>query len=262
VLSIAIVSLKGGVGKTTVTLGLAGAAQQLGLRVLVVDLDPQANSTLGLDPVGMKFSINDVLADGREGIAAAAVVPSGWGPEVSVLGSEVALEHRNTTGDAKSALRLRKALRGVGEDYDLVLIDCPPSIGEVTRNGLAAATHALVVTEPNFFALRGAEQALDAIAIVRDNINLRLRALGVVVNRMRPSLTEHAFRLEELREAYPQLLLQPSIPERSVVPRAEGAGVPFHAEGRAGVAVSATFTELLTQLRDRAQPQRVSGDAK
>lgn len=260
VFSVAVVSLKGGVGKTTVTLGLAGAAQQQGLRVLVVDLDPQANATLGLDPVGMRFTVNDVLADGREGIAADAVVASGWGPGVWVIGSEVALEHRNVAGDAKSALRLRKALRGVADDYDLVLVDCPPSLGEITRNGLAATTHALVVTEPGFFALRGAEQALDSIAIVRDNTNLRLRALGVVVNRIRPKMVEHRYRLEELRQAYPQLLLEPTIPERTVIQRAEGAAVPFHADGRSGAAVTAGFSQLLTELRERAQPQRAVGD--
>ena len=88
-------------------------------------------------------------------------------------------------------------------------MDSPPSLGEITRNGLAAATHAVVVTEPGYFALRGAEQALEAITVVRDNTNLRLRALG---DRREPhapeASAEHKFRLKELQQAYPELLVR------------------------------------------------------
>ena len=114
--------------------------------------------------------------------------------------------------------------------------------------------------------MHASEQALDAISVVRDNTNLRLRALGVIVNRMRPKLAEHKFRLSELQQAYPQLVLLPPVPERTVIQRAEGAGVPFHADKRMGSQVSAIFAELLDEIRRRAAPQtatakRASGDA-
>ena len=90
----AVIAQKGGVGKTTTLLGIAGAAWERGLRTLVVDLDPQANATAALDPAGTAYSTNDVLADARPGVAADAIVASGWGPEIDVLPSERALEHR------------------------------------------------------------------------------------------------------------------------------------------------------------------------
>lgn len=258
-LGIAVVALKGGVGKTTVTLGLAAAAQQRGLRVLVVDCDPQSNATLGLNPPGIRFSTNDVIADARDGVAKDAITASGWGPGVDLIAAEPVLEHRNTAGDPGSALRLRRALHGATDAYDLVLLDTPPSLGEITRNGLAAASHAVVVTEPGYFALRGAEQALEAITVVRDHTNLRLRALGIVVNRLRPKLAEHEYRLAELEKVYPELLVHPPVPERAVVQRAEGAGAPFHSFGRQGVAVSRAFADVFSELYSRATRGSATG---
>ncbi|MDZ7578884.1 MAG: ParA family protein [Candidatus Nanopelagicales bacterium] len=256
---LAVVSLKGGVGKTTVVLGLAGAARARGLRVLVVDLDPQANATAGLNPGKVKFTSGDVLADGREGVAADAVIPSGWGG-VDLIASEPALEHRNSSQTAGSALRLRRALRPVAQEYDVVLMDCPPSLGEVTRNGLAAAMQALVVTEPSFFALLGAEQALEAVGVVRDSANLRLRVAGIIVNRMRRTLAEHAYRWNEVAQAYPQLLLTPAVPERAVIQRAQGAGVAVQdLDHRGGGEVTGVFESLLGQTLDRTGSRRPQG---
>ena len=226
--TIAVLSLKGGVGKSTVTLGLAGAAWHRGLKVLVIDADPQANSTSALDPGPFAFTLNDVLADGRPGIAAEAVVPSGWGSSVHLIAAERALSHREMKG-AASPTALRNSLDGVSDRYDLVLIDCPPALGELTRNALAAADAALVVTEPGFFAVQGAAQAIDAIEVARPAINLRLRLSGIVVNRVRVSLNEHKFRLDELKSVYGDALLEPYIPERSAVQQAQGAGVPIQA---------------------------------
>jgi cellulose biosynthesis protein BcsQ len=225
----AVIAQKGGVGKTTTLLGIAGAAWERGLKVLVVDLDPQANATAALDPASTAYTTNDVLADARLGVAADAIVASGWGLGVDVLPSERALEHRAVPEGRDSALRLRLALEGVIDRYDLVLVDCPPSLGELTRNALAAVRLALVVTEPSFFALPGAAAALEAIEVVRGSSNLVLRPAGVLVNRARPQTSEHAFRLAELAAAYPALLLPVSVPERTAVQQAQGACVPVQA---------------------------------
>jgi chromosome partitioning protein len=222
---VAIVSLKGGVGKTTVALGLAGAAMERGLRTLVVDLDPQANATTALAPETVTFTTNDVLADSRVGTLADAIVPSGWSELVDLAPSEPALEHRNR-GDAKSKEhRLRGAMSGLS-GYDLVIIDCPPSLGELTKNALAAAHTALVVTEPTIFALSGAQQALDAIDVVRRGFNLRLKPAGIVVNRYQSRSAEHRFRWQELLAAYHGLVVPETLPERAAVVASQGAGVP------------------------------------
>ncbi|MEK9664339.1 MAG: ParA family protein [Candidatus Nanopelagicales bacterium] len=227
--TVAVLSLKGGVGKTTCVLGLAGAAWARNLSVLVVDADPQANATAALDLPPHVFSLGDVLADGRPGIAKEAVVPSGWGPRLHAVPSEEALAHRNRPEGPDSATRLRVSLTGVADRYDLVLIDCPPSLDELTRNALAAADGALVVTEPGFFALQGATRALAAVEAARDSLNLRLRPVGICVNRLRTQLSEHRYRLEELHMAFPDLIIDPPIPERSAVQQAQGASVPIQA---------------------------------
>ncbi len=249
----AVIAQKGGVGKTTTLLGLAGAAWERGLRTLVIDLDPQANATAALDPAGTAYSSNDVLADARPGVAADAVVASGWGPGIDLIPGERALEHRAVPEGRDSALRLRIALEGVADNYDLVLVDCPPSLGELTRNALAAVRLALVVTEPSFFALPGAAAALEAIEVVRGSSNLVLRPAGVLVNRSRPQTSEHAFRLAELHAAYPDLVLPFVVPERTAVQQAQGACVPVQAWRSTGAReVSDVYDDLLDTLLAKA----------
>jgi cellulose biosynthesis protein BcsQ len=243
---VSVVSLKGGVGKTSLVLGLAGAAWDRGLRVLVVDLDPQANATTVLDPVDVRFTSNDVLADARSGVLAQAVTASRWGSGVGVVAAEPALEHRNTP-ERDGALRLRIAMEGENQ-WDLVLIDSPPSLGELTKNALAASHRALVVTEPTLFALHGAQQALDAVEVVRANYNLRLRPAGIVVNRARPHQAEQAFRLSELANAYAGLLYEPPLPDRTAFQQAAGAYVPVQAWRSPG---AREVAEILDDYLDR-----------
>lgn len=185
---IAVVNQKGGVGKTTVTLGLAGAAQAAGMRVLVVDLDPQANATLGLDvDLGDDSrDINDVLAADIKGVLIDAAVPSGWGPGVDVVPSSLALAAQESDLTLGSEFRLRKAGEGL-DGYDLVLVDCAPSLGRLVVNALVFADFALVVTEPSAPALQGVGAVLDTIGVVREHYNGHLRLAGIIVNRVPPS---------------------------------------------------------------------------
>lgn len=227
VLIVSVLSLKGGVGKTTVTLGLAGAAQARSLRTLVVDLDPQANATTALAPPDVAFTVSDVLAGGRTVSAVDAITASGWGAGIDVLAGEPAMAHRDRPVDGKDGEhRLRAALAGV-EGYDVVVIDSPPSLGTLSRSGLAASDLALVVTEPTMFALTGTHQALAAVDAVRKAFNLRLRPAGIVVNKTRLRSAEHRFRIDELIAAYRDVVLDPVLPERSAIGRAQGACVPI-----------------------------------
>lgn len=218
---VAVVSVKGGVGKSTVVLGLASAAWHRGLRTLVVDLDPQANATFALDVEEHPFTVNDVLADGRSGIAVEAIAKSAW-EGVDVLTAERALAHRDRSGE--SATSLRTTLAGVTDVYDLVLFDCPPSLGQLTRGGLTAAAAALVVVEPRRFAVEGAREALDAIEVVRSAYNLRLATLGIVVNRCTAgSALMHA----ALRREFGSLLIAAGVPVSEAIALSQEAAVPL-----------------------------------
>jgi cellulose biosynthesis protein BcsQ len=254
VLVVSVISLKGGVGKTSVTLGLAGAAWERGLRTLVVDLDPQGNASTVLDPPEVRFTASDVLSDPRPHLLAHAVTASGWGPAVDVIAADSLLERHNVLAGRQATLRLRVAMTGL-QQYDLVLVDSPPSLGGLTRNALAASHSALVVTEPSLFALQGAASALDAIELVRAD-NLRLRPAGILVNKVRTHSVEHRYRQEELRGTYGSLVLEPPLPDRAAVQQAEGACVPVQAWRSPG---AREVVEALDDHLDRLLLERLDG---
>jgi cellulose biosynthesis protein BcsQ len=256
---VAVLSMKGGVGKSTVALGLASAAWDRNLRTLVIDLDPQANASMALDVDGAEFTTSDVLADARPGVAADAVVTSGWGDTVAVIAAERSLEHRNVAQGRNSALRLRTALATLPRSYDLVVIDCPPSLGELTRNALSAADRAIVVTEPNHFALHGATEALEAIDVIAAATNPGLKAACVVVNRFRPDDREHRLNADRLAAEHGALVYDPPIPDCAGIPQSQRAVSPIHSWNSPG---SREVSELMDDLLDsvlppkRPEPQR------
>lgn len=161
--TVAVLSLKGGVGKTSVVLGLASAAARSGVRTLVVDLDPQCNATAALDPGPTTATLADVLASPRRSVLAAAITVSGWGDGVDVLVGAEETESLNDPdpgtrrlGRLANALHERHRIVDHGDEpYGLVLLDCPPSLGRLTRSALVAADAALMVTEPALFAVSG-----------------------------------------------------------------------------------------------------------
>lgn len=288
-LVVAVVSLKGGVGKTTVALGLAGAAVQRGMRTLVVDLDPQANSTVALDPGPTVATVADVLEDPRRSVLTRAIATSSWGESLDVVvGSEETERHNRPDPEGKQLAALARALerlkaRGVSgsgrnkdaghdtaavsenghgptdldedeigdadEPYRLVIVDCPPSLGQLTRSALTAAQRAILVTDPTMFAVAGVQRAFDAVQSERRRANPDLQPLGVLINRVRPRNAEHQFRIAELRELFGPLVFSSTVPDRSAIQQAQGACLPIQQWDTPGAReVSAVFAALLGRV--------------
>lgn len=249
---------------TTVVLGLASAAMRRGVRTLVVDLDPQCNATACLEPDKTTKGLSDVLADPRPEVLRAAVARSSWGEEVDVLvGSEDAesLNGQHSDGDHLShltdALSELDGLIAEGElPYQLVLLDCPPSLGRLTRSALVAADRALLVTEPTIFAVSGVQRAFEAVQAERQSNNPDLQPLGVIVNRVRPRSHEHQFRIDELRDIFGPLVLPVALPDRLAVQQAQGACMPIHQWGTPGAREVALAFNLVLARTLRAGRQR------
>jgi cellulose biosynthesis protein BcsQ len=241
---VTLLNQKGGVGKTTVTLGLASAAAQAGDRVLVVDLDPQGSSTwvLGHDPLADEPSVADVLGPDRGPIK---VLMSHWGLEVDLVPASPTLQDH----EAGKPKRLRRALRQVAEDYDAVLIDCPPSLGNLTVSGLIAANHAVIVVEPAALGLRGIAAVADAIDEVWNTNNPDLELAGVIVNKVPAISGEAERRYDELaRIVGRKTIWQPSVPQRVIVNQAIGERRSIHSYGARAADVSAAFDQLWSKL--------------
>jgi chromosome partitioning protein len=213
--TIAVLSQKGGTGKTTAVRTLTDVFRRIDLSVLAVDLDPQGNLSdyLDVDPDASP-TIGDVLT-GRARPSAAVydgIIPANLGLAEAelMLGGKLGRE-----------LTLKKALRELKQDYDLVLIDCPPALGLLTVNALVAADYALLSAEAQYFALQGVEQALEVIELARDSLNPELEWLGVVLNiaDMRTRHSREAF--DSLREHFGDKLFDTTI--RSSIAYAESA---------------------------------------
>ncbi|GGM11439.1 ParA family protein [Nakamurella endophytica] len=244
-----VLSLKGGVGKTTVTVGLASAAIHRGIETVLVDLDPQGNATATVDVTPSAIGVASVLADPRRSVVRKALVTSPWSEHLRVLpGSEQTEAHNDPDPGNKRLARLAEGLEKLDPLPNLVLVDCPPSLGQLTRSALVAADRAVLVTEPSLYAVTGVQRALEAVQRERTGRG-RLQPLGVVVNRVRPRAAEHEFRLAELRELFGPLVLNPVLPDRSAVQQAEGAAVPIHRWPTPGAKeVAGMFDTLLDRL--------------
>ena len=254
---LSVSSLKGGVGKTTVALGLASAAFSRGLRTLVVDLDPQSDVSTGLDVNPEGYANIAAVLEKPKSIRS-AIAASGWsqhheGSIDLLIGSPSAINFDGPHPSIREIWKLEEALAVVESDYDLVIIDCAPSLNALTRTAWAASDRVLVVTEPGLFAVSAADRALRAIEEVRRGVSPRLEPLGILVNRTRPQSMEHQFRIKELKELFGSLVLSPQLPERTSLQQAQGAAKPVHLwPGDAAQEMAGYFDQVLDQVAEAA----------
>ncbi len=249
---VAVLNQKGGVGKTTITLGMAAAAQRAGDRCLVVDLDPQGSAgwSLGVEASDDHLSVGDVLRTGDPKVARAATVVSGWGDGVDVLPASANLiDREGDTRDDDAPLRLRRALEPMLGDYRFVFVDCAPSLGPTTRAGLAMTDRVLLVVELSALSLRGADAVLGTIEEVWAAHNPTLDIGGVVVNRA-PAVSSEAARQEaELNRLMgKRAVWHPFVPQRTVLNEAVGERAPMHALGYRARDVVEVFDALYRKL--------------
>lgn len=194
--TIAVLSQKGGTGKTTAVRTLTDVLRRSGVRTLAVDLDPQGNLSDYFDlPPDVEPTIADVLS-GRAQAAEAVhedIIPA----NLTLAEAELMLG-----GKIGRELTLRRALAELAGEYEVIIIDCPPSLGLLTVNALVAADRALITAEAQYFALQGVEQAMEVVELARESLNPQLRLLGVLLNLADMRTVHSREALASLRERF------------------------------------------------------------
>jgi len=225
---IAIVNQKGGVAKTTTAVNLSACLAEMGQRILLVDLDPQGNATSGTGIQKNKLNqcIYNVLIDDvplknviqKTELKHLMVVPARIqlaGAEIELV-SQVAREHK-----------LKEALKGVEEEYDFILLDCPPSLGLLTVNGLTAATDVLIPIQCEYYALEGLTLLMSTLEMVRKHLNPKLNILGVLLT-MFDARTNLAIQVvDEVKKFFRQKVFQTIIPRTVRLSEAPSFGKPI-----------------------------------
>jgi chromosome partitioning protein len=251
-----VANQKGGVGKTTTTLNLAAGLAKLGRRVLVVDLDPQGNATMGsgIDKRALELTVYDVLLENATLAEARQRSPKGGfdvvGANRELAGAEielVALERRDR--------RLRSALAACVDDYDFVLIDCPPSLSLLTLNGLSSAHGVIVPMQCEYFALEGLSDLVNTIKQVHANLNPALEVIGILRVMFDPRITLQTQVSEQLKTHFGDKVFDAMIPRNVRLAEAPSYGMPglvFDPTSKGAVA----FLDFARELAARSDALR------
>jgi chromosome partitioning protein len=255
---VALANQKGGVGKSTTAINLAAGLALQGDRVLLVDLDPQGNASsgLGIDRGRINLSIYDVLL--RQVAIEDAVEPTSVRDlfvipaTIDLAGAEIEL-----VSQFSREQRLRSGLEGVRDDYDVILIDCPPSLGLLTVNALAAADEVMIPIQCEYYALEGLSQLLNNVELVRSNLNPGLELTGVVLTMFdgRTRLSKEV--AQQVREHFGDVAYRTVVPRSVRLSEAPSFGEPietFDPMSRGAIA----YRTLAREFRDRHQREETS----
>jgi chromosome partitioning protein len=221
---IAVTNQKGGVGKTTTTINLSASLAVLGFRVLVVDLDPQGNSSdgLGIDTNKLDNTIYDALVN--ETPLSDIIIPNQL-KNLFVVPANISLSGAETelASDISRPFKLRKSLRSEVSKYDYIIIDCPPSLGILTVNAIVASTDLIVPIEPSGYALKGMSMLMSTILKVKEDLEHYVRFMGVVINMYDPKIELHASITQAIMEYFTarkvfntRIHRDPQIPEAEI----------------------------------------------
>ena len=227
-----IANQKGGVGKTTTTVNLAAGLTQIGQRVLMVDLDPQGNATMGsgVDKRKLELTVYDVLLESAS-IAEARVqssklVDAGCSYDILGANRELAGAEVEMVELERREKRLKKALAQVEKDYDFILIDCPPSLSMLTLNGLCCAHGVIVPMQCEYFALEGLADLVNTIKQVHANLNKELAIIGLLRVMFDPRITLQQQVSEQLKARFADKVFNTVIPRNVRLAEAPSYGVP------------------------------------
>ncbi|MEY2683836.1 MAG: hypothetical protein RJA09_980 [Pseudomonadota bacterium] len=222
-----IANQKGGVGKTTTTVNLAAGLAKVGQRVLMVDLDPQGNATMGsgVNKRELPLTVYDVLL-GSAGVAEAAVFSEKCGYHVLGANRELAGAEVEMVELERREKRLKTALEAVAADFDFVLIDCPPSLSMLTLNGLCAAHGVIVPMQCEYFALEGLSDLVNTIKQVHANLNRDLKVIGLLRVMFDPRITLQQQVSDQLKDHFGDKVFNTVIPRNVRLAEAPSYGLP------------------------------------
>ncbi len=247
-----IANQKGGVGKTTTTVNLAAGLAKVGQRVLMIDLDPQGNATMGsgIDKRELELTVYDVLLESAT-VAEARVSSEKGGYDVLGANRELAGAEVEMVAIERREKRLRTALAAVGAQYDFILIDCPPSLSLLTLNGLCAAHGVIVPMQCEYFALEGLTDLVNTIKQVHANLNKNLQIVGLLRVMFDPRITLQQQVSEQLKGHFGDKVFDTVIPRNVRLAEAPSYGLPgvvFDPSARGSQAFIAFAKELVEKM--------------